>query len=251
MKAKHTRNQINRLRPAAIALALLTTVLVSAPGDAKPKPPFTPQLPSTYDAQKHEFVPGEVIVQYKPYVTRGAALNSAYNSNRSVVKALRFKTRGKGAMLVTRVKSGRTVQQEVADLKKNPDVEYAQPNYIYRILSVPNDTDYSKMWGLKNTGQTMSSPVYSTNNPGTSGFDIGIETAWSTITDCSSVTVAVIDSGVNYNHEDLDGNMTSGSYTCPGRNRISRLRLCWHRGRRPHGPERPRHSRCRHHRCGG
>jgi subtilisin family serine protease len=39
--------------------------------------------------------------------------------------------------------------------------------------------------------------------------------AWNQITDCSSVVVAVVDSGVNYNHQDLSANMWNGGATYP------------------------------------
>ena len=42
-----------------------------------------------------------------------------------------------------------------------------------------------------------------------------IEAAWDYITDCSSMTVAVVDSGVNYNHTDLASNMWNGGASFP------------------------------------
>ena len=209
-KLPHNKN----LFRACATLALVATALVAAPG-GKPLPAKPLYRPAYLSAQK--YVPGEVLVQYKPHVDRASARFSIQSTNRTLLKALRHNTPGKGAMLVARAKAGRTVEEEIAALAQDPDVEYAQPNYIYHATATPaNDTQYASMWGLKNTAQTIGSPVYTTNNPGTSGMDIGAESAWDIITNCSSVVVAVIDSGVNYNHEDLDGNMVNGSYTCPG-----------------------------------
>jgi thermitase len=75
------------------------------------------------------------------------------------------------------------------------------------------------MWGLNNTGQTITDPMdtdlrYSTHNPVTSDKDMGLTDAWDVHTDCSSVIVAIVDSGVNYNHEDLSANMWEGSVSC-------------------------------------
>jgi subtilisin family serine protease len=93
-----------------------------------------------------------------------------------------------------------------------PNVEYAQPNYIYELEStIPNDTYYSNLWGLKNTRQTIPNPSYNRNNPGILGMDMDMELAWDHITDCSSIIVAIIDGGVNYNHVDLAGNMWNGA----------------------------------------
>lgn len=110
-----------------------------------------------------------------------------------------------------------TVEDAIARLKTQPDVEFAQPDFIYSASAVPNDPNYSSLWGLKNTGQTISSThltqqLYATGNPGTAGKDMGLETAWDTVTDCSSVIVAVIDTGVDLDHDDLKTNLwTNGS----------------------------------------
>ena len=65
-------------------------------------------------------------------------------------------------------------------------IEYAQPNYIYTLAYTPNDTYYSRQYGLK----SVSAP---------SMWDIGI--------DCSGVTVAIIDSGALLDHTDLAANL--------------------------------------------
>ncbi len=109
-----------------------------------------------------------------------------------------------------RTLAGENVAAAVNRLARDPDVEYAQPNFRYYASAVPNDTNYATLWGLNNTGQTIASAVYATNNPGTAGRDIGAQEGWDLNTDCSSVRVAVIDTGVNYNHTDLDGNMWAG-----------------------------------------
>ena len=70
------------------------------------------------------------------------------------------------------------------------------PNYIVRIGATPNDTDYSELWGMNNTGQTG----------GTADADIDAPEAWDISTGDSSIVVGVIDTGVNYNHPDLVDN---------------------------------------------
>jgi len=79
----------------------------------------------------------------------------------------------------------------------------------------PNDDDFSQQWGLHNTGQRVN------GTSGTADADIDAPEAWGiTInggpaTDGSATIVAVIDSGVDYHHPDLQGNMwedANGSY---------------------------------------
>ncbi len=108
--------------------------------------------------------------------------------------------------------AGQTVDQAVVEYRNDPSVEYAQPNFIYHTLVLPNDTNYGQLWGLNNTAQTITAvqtETLYTNNLGTSGKDMSLPTAWDRITNCNSVVVAVIDSGVNYNHGDLSANMWS------------------------------------------
>jgi subtilisin family serine protease len=83
--------------------------------------------------------------------------------------------------------------------RQNQNVLYAEPNYIYHALTTPNDPKFTQLWGLQNTGQNL----------GTFGADIHATQAWGLTTGSSSVVVAVIDTGVDYNHEDLTANVWS------------------------------------------
>lgn len=107
------------------------------------------------------------------------------------------------------------VQDAVSSLKAMPGVISAQPNYIYHALAMPNDPSVGQQWALQNTGQTILNTSYSTNNPGTPGDDIDASQAWDYITDCSSVTVAVLDTGINYTQRDLAANMWDGGSAYP------------------------------------
>ncbi len=96
-----------------------------------------------------------------------------------------------------RLPQGLTVGEGIARLESSPGVVAAQPNFIYRVQATPNDPHFPSLVGLKNTGQ----------NGGIPGADIDAESAWNITTGSLSVVVAVLDLGVNYNHEDLSANM--------------------------------------------
>lgn len=96
-----------------------------------------------------------------------------------------------------RLPRGVTVGQGIARFTTTPSVVSAQPNFIYRVQATPNDPSFPALVGLKNTGQIGGTP----------GADIDAEPAWNITTGNSSVVVAVLDLGVNYNHEDLNANM--------------------------------------------
>lgn len=112
--------------------------------------------------------------------------------------------------------SGADPQSVAALYAADPRIEYVQPNYrYYTQATIPNDSDYSKLWGLKNSGQTISEAVYSSNNPGSAGADMNAEAAWDLQSDCRGTVVAVIDTGINYTHTDLAANMWDGGVSYP------------------------------------
>ncbi len=99
----------------------------------------------------------------------------------------------------------------VASLKQDAAVAYAEPNYIYHIVGNsnpdPNDAQFSGLWGMKNTGQADAA-----GQIGNPGSDIHVSPVWSEgVTGNKSVRVAVIDTGVDYNHPDLKANVDAAS----------------------------------------
>ena len=165
---------------------------------------------------KPNYIPGEILVKYK---STSAKVN--INSHISKMGDKRLNFIGKHGLAHIKLEKNRSIEKAIDDYKNNPDVEYAQPNLIYTMDSTtPNDARFSQLWGLKNTAQTITTAggpdtPSSTNNPGVAGKDMGMQYAWDITTNCSSVVVAVIDTGVNYNHEDLSANMWNGGATYP------------------------------------
>lgn len=164
---------------------------------------------------KSNFVTGEILVKYRSTM-------STFDQGVAIERegGVRVGKRMKKGWNRVRLKKTLNIQEAIEEFKQDPDVLHAQPNYIYHVLLTPNDSRYGQLWGLKNTAQTITSPggrdnPSSTNNPGVAGKDMNLEYAWNTITDCSSVVVAVIDTGINYNHGDLASNMWDGGVTYP------------------------------------
>jgi subtilisin family serine protease len=98
----------------------------------------------------------------------------------------------------------------VSELSTRSDVEYAEPNYIVYTTAVPNDPQFSALWGLQNTGQNIGCGVGCFGNPvGTAGADIKATLAWDVSTGSRANVVAVVDTGIDYNHPDLAANVWS------------------------------------------
>lgn len=79
------------------------------------------------------------------------------------------------------------------EYKNNPNIEYAEPNIIYESCTQPDDTFFDDQWAL-----------YQTND-----FDIDATDAWDLTTGSEDVVIAIVDSGVYYNHPDLADNIWS------------------------------------------
>lgn len=167
------------------------------------------ELPQT----QADYVEGEILVKYKI-----SKINLSTSSGKS--KALSFmksKSLQKEEDLkkintsILRITDDKTVEEKVAELKKDPNVEYAQPNFQYYPATInANDTNVSLLWGLDNLGQTINGSYG--NITGTTDKDIDAPEAWAINEGTnSSVILAIIDSGVAYNHPDLIANMWDGT----------------------------------------
>ncbi len=148
-----------------------------------------------------EYVPGEILVTFKKGVLqerRQAVLKSRGNKE--------IKDSNNNLFSVLKVDEGK-IEAELEDLKKNPLVSHAQPNYIYRghdispDLTFPDDPSYGMQWNLEM---------------------INVEDAWE-ISTGEGVVVAVLDSGVHYGGRD-----GFGDRLLPGYNAFLNLPFFWH-----------------------
>ncbi|BDS05193.1 hypothetical protein NT6N_02330 [Oceaniferula spumae] len=86
----------------------------------------------------------------------------------------------------------------------NEFIDFAEPDYLVYPSIFPNDPAFAnrKMWGLDNPGTVAGT---------TADADIDAPEAWDIRHDASGVIVAVTDTGIQYNHEDLAPNMWTNS----------------------------------------
>ncbi|MEM4440908.1 MAG: S8 family serine peptidase [Desulfurococcaceae archaeon] len=127
-----------------------------------------------------EYVSDEVVVVLKKGQNFSVVAGKVANKVGGTVKKRRDE------YVLIRLPQNVDVLSAVQTLKGMEEVYTADPNYIIRAFLTPNDPMFSSQWGLPK---------------------IQAPNAWNLTTGGSSVIVAVVDTGVDYNHPDINLNM--------------------------------------------
>ncbi len=93
--------------------------------------------------------------------------------------------------------TGRSLPETLVNLQPSRQIELVQPNAKITTNAIPNDPSFPKLYALNNSGQTG----------GKFDADIDASEAWDYTTGTGQTVVAVIDTGVDYNHDDLRANI--------------------------------------------
>ena len=149
-----------------------------------PVPPDVITVPLRKAATSGEFVPGHVLVRFKTGVKAEEAQGLLARRQLTVIGQIE----AIGVQLLA-VSPGSEMAVSKR-LRADPQVAYAEPDYIYRALTVPDDPYYS---------------TYQWNMP-----QINAESGWDITTGSSGVTIAILDTGVDVSHPDLSSKVVSG-----------------------------------------
>jgi subtilisin family serine protease len=141
---------------------------------------------------------GEVLVKFRSGVQASSSLKVHDAVGASAVK----RYAGVSNLELVELPEGLSVKDAVVQYMSDPNVEYAEPNYVRHVAAVkpiiPNDTYFRDQWALRNTGSYAG---------GTRGADIEAAKAWTVSVGNPNVVVAVLDTGIDFTHADLAGNI--------------------------------------------
>jgi len=174
---------------------LLAGTLAAAPkrtGKPVVNPPVT-EVENGYDA-------ASLLVRYLPNTPA-----SDKAAARALIKgSVQRKSRFVPGLEQVGLARGMTVEKALKIMSRMPFVDYAHPNYRIHLDQVPPDDEYYlEQWALNNTGQASFAGAFL---PGTPDADID----WLEAKDLASgngIVVAVLDTGVDYRHTDIEPNV--------------------------------------------
>ncbi len=161
--------------------------------------------PTFESPEEPRFVPGEILVKPRAGVPEQALEALNRQNNARVAERLP----GIGVSVID-LPASLPVQAAVRRYESSRDVQYAEPNFRLFPEADPNDPAYNKLYGLNNTGQTIA------GRAGTPDADIDAPEAWNTTTGSEATVVAVIDTGVQTGHRDLQDNLWTNLGEIPG-----------------------------------
>lgn len=188
-------------RPVILVLAFCTLLLGFFVGGGRM---------AAQSDERPAFVPGQVLVRFQPGTTKEQisdfyaqyGLAEKENLDRDPLDT------DEGLRLAA---SPVDIDDQLIELLENdPRVVYAEPNYLLQISQTPSETPpndplWEKLWALNNTGQTG----------GVADADIDALEAWEINKGSRDIIVAVIDTGIDYTHEDLAPQMWANPKECP------------------------------------
>lgn len=200
-------NFLNWLVPA---LALMVAACTETPNELRP----------TSNQNGAQFVPGEVLIKFRQPTDAGSRTTRSVLdliqaepvetiATAAMSNAAARSSEPEGPLMLVKSKLG--TDEAIAVLQGNPEIQYAEPNWIYHHFATSNDTYYTNgsLWGMYGDATSPANQ-----------FGCQAGEAWAAgKTGSTSVWVGIIDEGYMFGHEDISGNagMNPGEVAGNGR----------------------------------
>ncbi len=135
-------------------------------------------------------VPGQFLVKFTPGTKSRARSNFVQSMGGRMVDRVSALDIDVVEFPALKAKDSKAAKDELLKvLKSNPNVEYVEPNYVYTVDFTPNDPNLGSQWAWSRI----------------QAFD-----AWDVTQGSSSVVIAVVDTGIQRNHPDLNAKIVGG-----------------------------------------
>jgi thermitase len=157
------------MRKAQVLVVIAVLLIFSFPTIVFANPPDSPPTVSDFSQER-------ILVKFEP----GTSLPEAAEIHRQAGGQVKDTIPGIGVQVVT-VPKGQATEKAKA-YSAHPQVAYAEPDYIAEVVGEPDDTYFDKQWGM----QKVQAPE-----------------AWGITTGSASVSIAILDTGIDLDHPDL------------------------------------------------
>ncbi|MDZ7316759.1 MAG: S8 family serine peptidase [candidate division KSB1 bacterium] len=148
---------------------------------------------SVFAVQSADAVPGELIIKFRQ--TPGGSMKDRLAASAGFIHSLEPIARSQGkasrsadfaSFYLAKYSVNKSPFEAAAEVSRQPEIEYAQPNFIYRLQAIPNDPNFPNQafWRQINAPQ-----------------------AWDITHGSPSILIAILDTGVDYLHQDLQDNI--------------------------------------------
>ena len=209
LKAKPVRNTIDKKLVLGFVMFILMVGAISPSYSLQSNIPLNqnladniPSIPLISNQKDDHYVPNQVIIGFKQGVSQ-EDIDEFYNEHSSNYGLSEKKSLNSENNKIPVTKLVRTTvpvnSNLIEKLQDDTRVDFVEPDYLLSINT--NDSYYNLLWGLENVGQDIR------GSTGTSDADIDGPEAWTNLGTTKKVIVGIIDTGVDYDHEDLAAHM--------------------------------------------
>ena len=156
------------------------------------------------------FAPGELIIKFKNTpvlqknsINTGFSMIDVLNRENQLQSIKTINTKNKASTLSNTYRyifpENKDIKQLIDEYEMDPNVEYAEPNYYCYLEEIPNDPSFNLQWSLDQQNDC----------------DIDAPEAWDIETGDKNVVIAILDTGVEVNHSDLESNIWTNNDEIP------------------------------------
>jgi subtilisin family serine protease len=189
------------IRLSILAAATIIALGASSVADAAGRP----DLVKNDLMRGKQYAAGQLIVQYRSFATEKdkQRVQRTLGGSRADVLGRKGRANLPGDLELVQFPAGTTMQSKLDQLKNDPAVDFAEPNWLVHHMATSNDPYYTNgsLWGMYGSATTPANT-----------FGSGAGSAWVNGANCSSVVVGIIDEGYMFTHADLAANV----YKNPG-----------------------------------